>query len=68
MRDLIAVQRNSYYTFLTKSLKEEFDKISPIVDYTGQLELHLITSKMELKPPKITPVQAKRQDLSLIHI
>jgi DNA-directed RNA polymerase subunit beta len=64
MRDLIAVQRNSYYTFLTKSLKEEFDKISPIVDYTGQLELHLITSKMELKPPKITPVQAKRQDIT----
>nr|UNJ16040.1 RNA polymerase beta subunit [Cyanidioschyzonaceae sp. 3]WDB00467.1 RNA polymerase beta subunit [Cyanidiococcus yangmingshanensis] len=62
MTDLIAVQRNSYYTFLTQSLKEEFDYISPIVDYTGQLELRFLTSEFEFKPPKLTVTQAKKQD------
>nr|AIA61250.1 RNA polymerase beta subunit [Cyanidiaceae sp. MX-AZ01] len=62
MTDLIAVQRNSYYSFLTQGLKEEFDYISPIVDYTGQLELRFLTSDFEFKPPKLTVSQAKKQD------
>ncbi|MGH2770717.1 MAG: DNA-directed RNA polymerase subunit beta [Actinomycetota bacterium] len=37
--DLIAVQRDSFKWFLSEGLKETFHDISPIEDYTGNLQL-----------------------------
>ena len=39
MPDLIEVQKNSYQWFLDSGLKEVFDDISPIADYSGHLSL-----------------------------
>ena len=39
MPNLIEVQKNSYNWFLEKGLKEVFDDISPIADYSGHLSL-----------------------------
>ncbi|KKK60725.1 hypothetical protein LCGC14_3021500, partial [marine sediment metagenome] len=39
--DFIEIQYSSFKWFLEKGLKELFDEISPISDYTGKnLELH----------------------------
>ena len=39
MPNLIEVQKNSYNWFIEKGLKEVFDDISPIADYSGHLSL-----------------------------
>ena len=41
MPNLIEVQKNSYQWFLDEGLKEVFDDISSITDYTGQLLYHV---------------------------
>ncbi len=38
--DLVEVQRRSYEWFLREGIREVFDEISPIQDFTGNLELH----------------------------
>ena len=40
--DLIEVQKSSYKWFLEEGLKEVFDDISPIQDYTGNLILEFV--------------------------
>jgi len=42
--DLIEVQKKSYEWFLNEGLKEVFDDISPIEDYTGNLILEFVES------------------------
>ena len=42
MPNLIEIQKNSYEWFLTKGLKEVFDDISPIKDYTDNLVLEFV--------------------------
>jgi DNA-directed RNA polymerase subunit beta len=42
MPNLIEVQKNSYQWFVTEGLKEVFEDISPITDYTGQLSLEFV--------------------------
>lgn len=37
--DLLAVQHESFQWFLDEGLKEIFDEISPIEDFTGSLAL-----------------------------
>ena len=39
MPNLIEVQKNSYQWFLDTGLKEVFEDISPIADYSGHLSL-----------------------------
>ena len=41
MPNLIGVQKNSYQWFLDKGLKEVFEDISPITDFSGNLNLDL---------------------------
>ena len=38
--DLVEVQRRSYEWFLREGIREVFEEISPIQDFTGNLELH----------------------------
>ncbi|MGQ0570510.1 MAG: DNA-directed RNA polymerase subunit beta [Armatimonadota bacterium] len=40
MPDLVEVQRRSFDWFLREGIREVFDEISPIQDFTGNLELH----------------------------
>ena len=42
MPNLIEVQKDSYQWFLKEGLKEVFDDISPITDYSGQLSLEFV--------------------------
>ena len=53
--DLIEVQRRSYEWFLREGIREVFDEISPIQDFTGNLELHFAVEGRgkRLEPPTI---------------
>ena len=42
MPNLIEVQKNSYQWFLDEGLKEVFEDISPIADYSGHLSLEIV--------------------------
>ena len=42
MPNLIEVQKDSYQWFLKEGLKEVFDDISPIADYSGHLSLEFV--------------------------
>ena len=42
MPNLIEVQKDSYQWFLGEGLREVFDDISPITDYSGQLSLEFV--------------------------
>ena len=46
MPNLIEVQKNSYQWFLSEGLKEVFDDISPIADYSGHLSLEFADFKL----------------------
>ena len=41
MPNLIEIQKNSYQWFLDEGLKEVFEDISPISDFSGHLSLEL---------------------------
>ena len=61
--NLIAVQVNSYNWFLEKGLKEVFDDINPITDYTGNLILEFIDYKLDGEP-KYSIAECKERDAS----
>ena len=42
MPNLIEVQKDSYDWFLKEGMKEVFDDISPITDYSGKLSLEFV--------------------------
>jgi DNA-directed RNA polymerase subunit beta len=51
--DLVEVQRRSYEWFLREGIREVFDEISPIQDFTGNLELHFAVGKPKARPDSI---------------
>jgi len=59
--DLIEVQKKSYNWFLNEGLKEVFDDISPIEDYTGNLILEFVDHSL-LNEPKFNQVECKERD------
>ena len=50
MPNLIEVQKNSYQWFLDEGLKEVFEDISPITDFSGNLILEFIDFSLESEP------------------
>ena len=65
--DLIAVQRESFEWFLNEGLAETFRDISPIKDFSEnlQLELELDTDDDDLRPPpKFTVEECKEKDMT----
>ncbi|MDZ4873217.1 MAG: DNA-directed RNA polymerase subunit beta [Chroococcidiopsis cubana SAG 39.79] len=60
--DLIEIQKASFRWFLEEGLIEEINSFSPITDYTGKLELHLLGQNYKLKQPKYDVDEAKRRD------
>ena len=62
MPDLIEIQRDSYQWFLDEGLKEVFDDISPIADYSGQLSLEFVDFTLCKDDVKYTIPQCKERD------
>ncbi|WP_026668640.1 DNA-directed RNA polymerase subunit beta [Butyrivibrio sp. AE3009] len=65
MPNLIEVQKNSYQWFLDEGLKEVFDDISPIEDYSGKLSLDFVDFKLcedEIDKNKNTIEKCKERD------
>ncbi|MDZ4216709.1 MAG: hypothetical protein U1C97_00125, partial [Candidatus Gracilibacteria bacterium] len=61
--NLIEVQLNSYKWFLEEGIRELFDEISPIIDFSGKkIELHFLDHSFE--DPKYDPETAKKRNLS----
>ncbi len=61
MPDLLALQKDSYQWFLDEGLKEVFDDISPIVDYSGNLVLEFTDFKLE-NETKYSIAECKERD------
>ncbi|HAS92334.1 MAG: DNA-directed RNA polymerase subunit beta [Tissierellia bacterium] len=59
--DLIEVQKKSYEWFLNEGLKEVFDDISPIEDYTGNLILEFVDHSL-YSEPKFSQIECKERD------
>src|SRR3989337_2121908 len=49
--DLVEAQRRSYERFLPEGIREGFDQISPIQDFTGTRELHFAVESGRRKNP-----------------
>jgi DNA-directed RNA polymerase subunit beta len=49
--DLVEVQRRSYEWFLREGIREVFEEVSPIQDFTGNLELHFAVESGRKKTP-----------------
>ena len=62
MPNLIEVQKDSYQWFLSEGLKEVFDDISPIADYSGQLSLEFVDFTLCKDDVKYTIPQCKERD------
>ena len=58
--DLLAVQHESFQWFLDEGLKEIFDEVSPIEDFTGSLALELTDHRFG--EPQMTIEEAKERD------
>ncbi len=61
--NLIEVQKNSYQWFLKEGLKEVFEEISPITDYTGNLVLEFVDYRLE-NNPKYSVQECKDRDMN----
>src|SRR3989344_1852903 len=61
--DLIEVQMDSYKWFREKGLKELFEEISPIRDWSGK-DLDLYFTDYYFDEPKYSETEAKRQNVS----
>ncbi len=59
--DLIAVQTKSYEWFIKEGLRDVFDDISPIQDYSNSMQLEIVDYHLEDKP-KYTEQEAKERD------
>ncbi len=63
MPNLIEVQKNSYNWFLEEGLKEVFNDISPITDYSGNLILEFVDYSLEGKA-KYNVEECKERDVT----
>ena len=61
MPNLIEIQKDSYEWFLNEGLKEVFEDMSSIADYTGNLVLDFIDYRLDDKP-KYTVTECKERD------
>ena len=63
MPNLIEVQKNSYQWFLEEGLRDVFNDVSSITDYTGNLVLEFIDYRLD-EEPKYTVEQCKERDVT----
>jgi DNA-directed RNA polymerase subunit beta len=62
MPNLIEVQKDSYQWFLDEGLKEVFDDISPIADYSGHLSLEFVDFELCRNDVKYSIEECKERD------
>ncbi len=62
MPNLIEVQKDSYQWFLNEGLKEVFDDISPIADYSGHLSLEFVDFELCEDDVKYSIEKCKERD------
>lgn len=62
MPNLIEIQQNSYHWFLRDGIREMFNDISPIQDFTGNLVLEIIDYKLE--EPKYSVAECRERDVT----
>ena len=62
MPNLIEVQKDSYQWFLDEGLKEVFDDISPIADYSGSLSLEFVDFELCRDDVKYSIEECKERD------
>jgi DNA-directed RNA polymerase subunit beta len=62
MPNLIELQLDSYKNFLAQDLKEVFDDVNPITDYTGNLVLEFIDYKLDYDNIKYDVDECKERD------
>ena len=62
MPNLIEVQKHSYQWFLEEGLKEVFDDISPIADYSGHLSLEFVDFELCEEDVKYSIEKCKERD------
>jgi DNA-directed RNA polymerase subunit beta len=62
MPDLIEIQKNSYQWFLNEGLMEVLREVSPITDYTGDIELSFTEKEFDTEKPQNTIEECKEKD------
>ena len=62
MPNLLEVQKDSYQWFLDEGLKEVFDDISPIADYSGSLSLEFVDFELSKDDVKYSIEECKERD------
>ena len=62
MPNLIEIQKSSYQWFLDEGLKEVFDDISPISDYSGHLSLEFVDFELCEEDVKYSIEKCKERD------
>ena len=60
--DLIEVQKNSYKWFLDEGLMEVLEEVSPIRDFSGDMELSFVGKEFDIDNPANTIEQCKEKD------
>ncbi len=63
MPNLIEVQKNSYQWFLDEGLREVFQDVAAVQDYTGKLVLEFVDYRLD-DTPKYTVEQCKERDVT----
>jgi len=61
--DLIEIQKGSFNWFLKEGLPEALESFSPIQDYSGRLELHLLPN-YEVEQPQYNVPECRARDLT----
>ncbi len=62
MPNLIEIQKNSYQWFIEKGLQEVFEDVSPIKDFSGNLELTFLSYQLCEDEKKYTIEECKERD------
>ncbi|MBO5228759.1 MAG: DNA-directed RNA polymerase subunit beta, partial [Lachnospiraceae bacterium] len=62
MPNLIEIQKDSYQWFLDEGLKEVFEDISPIADYSNRLRLEFVDFTFNEEDAKYTIEECKERD------
>src|ERR671933_2375498 len=63
LKDLIATQIDSFNWFTSEGLRELFDEINPITDYTGK-NFELKSLDYEFGPPKFSVEECRNRDMT----
>ncbi len=62
--DLLEIQKDSYQWFLKDGLKEVLDDMSPITDFSGDIELTFSDQTFDLENPVHTLSESKEKDVN----